>query len=382
MENGMMMMARGQDGSINLFGDMTIINQHTFAPRQQNPMMQMAQLAQLQMAAQNKQMELALEQQRLAIEAKKIDMLDRMQSNNLLGSNIPNGEKVLALDNMSDINDTKESAEDIEYIVQDSDNADNDNHVICKSDNVKPIKPNIFKLNIPKEEYADVIVEDYNDTFDNTVVTVKPIKSVGSYVDILDYYNSSGKLNDDIFERIYSSKSGYSIYHEDKPSLMFLYNTECNFFNLDIIKIIGNNIKNLHSDSIEKIEEHGLLVNLFYEFNKSMIIFIKPVDIKKYSNMLESSRERVEQLYCNYGICKELRNWFEDNNDNLKMCNIDKMIIMVQPNSKCEKTNELDSMKFNKTKEISVKVDSIFMNNRVFEIPMRKFVNTYTEINI
>lgn len=379
MMGGNMMMARGQDGSVNLFGDMTIINQHTYAPRQQNPLMQIAQIAQLQMANQNKQMELALEHEKLMLEAKKIDMIDRMQlqqQNNLLGNSNP--EKVLAIDGTADDNSIvvkDKEVEDVEYEVH-SDIDDVEPRAVSSRNNANPIKPNIFKLNINYDDDIDAVVVEEPEP------TGESIDTKNKYINLLDYYNTSGKLNDDIFEKIHSSNCGgeYWVYNKDKPSILFMYSTlsyKC--VDLGILGIVANHLKSptISAEEKDAIREHGLLINVFYEFDKSMLLFIKFVETKDYLRILSSSNnnENVEQYYDNYRICKEVRNWFEDEIDNLRMCNITKFTLMVQPKYD-------DDADFNKNHEIGVEVNLVMLTYPEFIVPIKGFAKTYMEIGV
>ena len=381
MMGGNMMMTRGQDGSVNLFGDMTIINQHTYAPRQQNPMMQMAQIAQLQMANQNRQMELAIEHEKLMLEAKKMDILDRMQlqqQNNLLGNGNP--EKVLAIggndvdtDNISAVDTSM--VEDVEYEIRSEDLASEDK-TISSSNKTTPIKPNIFKFHFNADEYKDAVVVEEPEP------TGESIDTKNKYINLLDYYNTSGKLNDDICEKIHSSNCGgeYWIYNKDKPSILFIYSTfSYRYVDLGILSIIANHLKSPTVGAEEKdaIREHGLLVNVFYEFDKSMLLFIKFVETKDYLRILSSSNsnENVEQYYDNYRICKEVRNWFEDEIDNLRMCNITKFTLMVQPKYD-------DDADFNKNHEIGIEVNLVMLKYPEFIVPIRGFAKTYMEISV
>lgn len=379
MMGGNMMMARGQDGSVNLFGDMTIINQHTYAPRQQNPMMQMAQIAQLQMANQNRQMELALEHEKLMLEAKKMDILDRiqLQQNNLLGNG--NSEKVLAIggndtdtDNISEVDTSV--VEDVEFEIR-SEDSTSEGKTITLSNKATPIKPNIFKLNINYDNDIDAVVVEEPEP------TGESIDTKNKYINLLDYYNTSGKLNDDIFEKIHYSNCGgeYWVYNKDKPSILFYSTFSYRYFDLSILGIVANHLKSptIGAEEKDAIREHGLLINVFYEFDKSMLLFIKFVETKDYLRILSSSNsnENVEQYYDNYKICKELRNWFEDEIDNLRMCNITKFTLMVQPKYD-------DGTDFNKNHEIGVEVNLVMLTYPEFIIPIKGFAKTYMEINV
>ena len=377
---GNVMMARGQDGSVNLFGDMTIINQHTYAPRQQNPMMQMAQIAQLQIANQNRQMELALEHEKLMLEAKKMDMLDRMQlqqQNNLLGNGNP--EKVLAIDGTVGDNSIvvkDKEVEDVEYEIH-SDIDDVEPRAVSSRNNANPIKPNIFKLNINYDDDIDAVVVEEPEP------TGESIDTKNKYINLLDYYNTSGKLNDDIFEKIHSSNCGgeYWVYNKDKPSILFMYSSTFSYgcVDLGVLGIIANHLKSptIGAEEKDAIREHGLLINVFYEFNKSMLLFIKFVETKDYLRILSSSNnnENVEQYYDNYRICKEVRNWFEDEIDNLRMCNITKFTLMVQPKYD-------DDADFNKNHEIGVEVNLVMLTYPESIVPIKGFAKTYMEISV
>ena len=170
------------------------------------------------------------------------------------------------------------------------------------------------------------------------------------------------------------------VYNKDKPSILFMYSTlsyKC--IDLGILGIVANHLKSptISAEEKDAIREHGLLINVFYEFDKSMLLFIKFVETKDYLRILSSSNsnENVEQYYDNYRICKEVRNWFEDEIDNLRMCNITKFTLMVQPKYD-------DDADFNKNHEIGVEVNLVMLTYPEFIVPIKGFAKTYMEISV
>jgi len=379
MMGGNMMMTRGQDGSVNLFGDMTIINQHTYAPRQQNPMMQMAQIAQLQMANQNRQMELALEHEKLMLEAKKMDMLDRMQlqqQNNLLGNG--NSEKILAIggndtdmDNISAVDTSV--AEDVEYEIRSEDLASGDK-TISSSNKTTPIKPNIFKFHINADEYEDVEIHD-----DELISKGKAIDIKNSYIDLLKYYSTSGELEENFADVM---DGCYVIPNVDKPTTIVVPNWRSNIESNDcdrydkVLHIVKDLLFYWPYENKDAIEKFGILVNLFYKNeNKSTLIFIQPTDARTYKFILKHDN-CVERRYDNYQICEELRKWVEDENTNLRMCNIDKLFIIAQP------IEFDDETMMNKNCHMNINICSVFTEQEQLHLSVKEFVNTYTEIDL
>lgn len=381
MMGGNMMMARGQDGSVNLFGDMTIINQHTYAPRQQNPMMQMAQIAQLQIANQNRQMELALEHEKLMLEAKKMDMLDRMQlqqQNNLLGNGNP--EKVLAIggnDTDTDVISTVDTsvAEDVEYKICGEDSTCEDK-TISSSNKVTPIKPNIFKFHFNADEYEDVEIND-----DELISKGKAIDIKNSYIDLLKYYSTSGELEGE--ENFANVMDGcYVILNTDKPTTIIIPNWRSDIENDDydrydkVLYMVKDLLLYWPYENKDAIEKFGILVNLFYKNeNKSTLIFIQPTDARTYKFILKHD-DCIKRRYDNYQICEELRKWVEDENTNLRMCNIDKLFIIVQP------IEFDDEIMMNKNCHMNINICSVFTEQEQLHLSVKEFVNTYTEIDL
>lgn len=384
MMGGNMMMARGQDGSVNLFGDMTIINQHTYAPRQQNPLMQIAQIAQLQMANQNKQMELALEHEKLMLEAKKMDMLDRMQlqqQNNLLGNGNP--EKVLAIggndvdnadtDNISAVDTSV--AEDVEYEIRSEDsNSTSESKTISSSNKATPIKPNIFKFHLNADEYEDVEIHD-----DELISKGKAIDIKNPYIDLLKYYNTSGELEENFADVI---NGCYVIPNVDKPTTIIIPNWYSDIENDDYdrydkaLHIVKDLLFYWPYENKDAIEKFGILVNLFYKNeNKSTLIFIQPTNARTYKFILKHD-DCVKRRYDNYQICEELRKWVEDENVNLRMCNIDRLMVIALPTEFDRETMQ------NKNCHVNINVCPVFIKDIDLHLPVKEFINTYTEIDL
>lgn len=342
-------------GSVNLFGDVTIIHNQQIDPmsninRQMNMLnnqmlnytTKMTQYALEAQAMELKRAELELDNKRLNLQQVILD------GNNLLGNNsnennIPKLKQAIGIKSHKISNPFKDNEDvinDVEYTV-DKEDVQEVNYEIKPQNIINPSKYSQF---IDLSKY---FTKDYelDETIKQTILTREYTNFIGE----------GGTKPVVIFSR----------YNLDNESIYSWWR-----------KIIRSAYSKLVNSVISKVNfiiENTPIILFLYDKSlfKTDIICIIPMSESEFINV--NLPNKVE----NYELCKEFRSWIEDNNPLITSKRVNSVYIFAEPLS-------VDKLKrpINSDKRLeNIDIVSIFSNNK-YSIPMSDLCKKYTSLVI
>lgn len=320
--NGTGLMDPNAGGNINLFGNMTIIHTQQFQPR--NLLLdQMAASMKLQSQMFQQQQMVMLEQQKLALEAKKLEVIDRLASQGGLPGN--QGQTFKLANPMGD--DLKLVGDDneiVEFEVKEE-----------TYDDVEVSTPEVRSTG-----YCEVIDENKSETVEveyevKTSQIFYDFSPNADYIDLSKYFDSEGKILPTLKSEIEDASLQKIKIHCDyqgAPGVIFLkydyetvsrHHLSWRYMLAGVLERYSKSVfKNPYITS--KTEYVVFIMDKEYEFMN--IIYIKPID--NLNNFMKFDMDKELE---NYRVAKEFNNWIEDNNALIENRRVKSVLLVAEP---------------------------------------------------
>ena len=367
MNEMMPMMTNDPGGTVNLFGNMTIIHTQQFGPR--NPVMdQMSAMMRLQNQAMQQQA-LALEQQKLMLEAKKIDMFDRMANAQALPGQTPNDNLRLANNApMATLSlEEKEDAEEAEYEVHDVE-------VVEEDEGIKIPKPKIFREEVHQEPTWEIKEEQIFYDFSPNA----------DYIDLSKYFDKDGKILPALraeMDDASLNKIKIRCDYMGAPGVIFLkFNNKSNisshlptFWRHALGYILDRYSRSVFKNPniTSKTDYVIFIMDSDYEFMH--IINVRPIH-NLSTFMKVSAKEQIE----GYKAAKDFVNWINDNNSLIENNRVKSVMVVAEPVIPEDKI----VLEFSPDHLLStISVPSAFDATKEFRIDMNDYINKMCEIH-
>ena len=347
MGGGFPMATQDQGGTVNLFGNMTIIHTQQFGPR--NPVDNMTRMMIAQQNAMNMRQAMMIEQQKLALEEQKLKLYDKMADLRLAS---PENQKPMQLANGN-------NQEPLSLMQSANIDDVSDAEVI----DVNPTSENIIEeVNAEPEESVEQPVE-YEIKHD----TIFYDFSVNAdYLNLSQFFNErTGMLLPNIIAEIETSKSDkikIRCSGPGKPGIIFM---KCNdisninsFWRNEFKKVLTRfNNSPIKIPYIESTTDFIIFI-MDKNYEKINIINLRPVELRVFDKI--NVKEQIE----NYKIAKEFVNWINDNNSLVENGRISSATVIVEPI-----LSDIDH------KYITLSTDSLVTNIKIESVLSDQFFN-------
>ena len=361
---------------VNLFGNMTIIHQQQFQPR--NPMMEQMRLMS-DMANRNQQImlqqqQMQLEQARLAIEAKKIDVIQQLADNQLkLGpgeaqsADIPvigNPEKLAIAANVTDT--STEEAEDVEFEVRDTN---------------KPV------VSVKDAEIVQDIVEpaeekqpEYEITEDRIFYDFSPYSD---YINLKKFFNESdGSVQDWLKDEIDNTDAGKNRIYCDSlgsPAVVFIKSESASMANLtDYWRIKFRKIYERYEKSVFKSPNITAETDFVIFIMDPNYEFMHVINLIPCRNLARFTKTDLSKEVVAWKTGKPFMNFIRDNNSLVENRRIKSAVIIAEP--VLPRENAAKTITFDPDNLLSnIGIESAF-ESRKFYISLTEYTKKIYEI--